>query len=108
MNLDKLNEEKQAIEDRNRRKRERELGDLKKVLEKAEGRRFVWRILSQAGIFRTSFSPNALNMAFNEGGRNIGMIVLDDIMTATPDSFQRMQREYVSDQKSERSKDIKQ
>jgi hypothetical protein len=107
MNLDDLNEEKKAIEERNRRRRDRELNDLKKVLSLAEGRRLIWRILSEAGIFRTSFNSNALHMAFNEGGRNLGMIILDDIMTATPETFNRMQREYVSDQKSERSKDVK-
>lgn len=40
------------------------------------GRRIVWRALERAGVFRTSYSSDALAMAFAEGARNEGLRLL--------------------------------
>lgn len=53
--------------------------DLKWLMSSKRGRRIVWRLLEQAGVFRLSFNPNAMQMAFNEGGRNYGNRTLGQI-----------------------------
>lgn len=39
------------------------------------GQRIVYALLERAGFFRSSFSTNALSMAFTEGQRNEGLYV---------------------------------
>lgn len=102
------NAKKKLIEDRDKRRKDQELSDLKKVLSFVEGRRLMWRVLDEAGVFRSTFNSNALNMAFMEGNRNIGLVLFNEILKASPNSFTQMQREYISDKKSEINGDKKQ
>lgn len=53
-----------------------EIDDLKWVMSNKRGRRFVFRLLERAGVWRISFNTNALTMAFNEGMRNDGLRLL--------------------------------
>ena len=53
-----------------------ELADLTWLMDGKRGRRIVWRLLDSAGVFRLSFSPDALQMAFAEGCRNEGLRLL--------------------------------
>lgn len=77
--------------------RERELDDLRVVLGFKQGRRFVRRLLEESGNYRTSFSTEAMIMAFNEGQRNIGLWTIGEIHQASPTAYDLMQREYRSD-----------
>lgn len=54
---------------------------------KARGRRIVWRLLEQAGVFRLSFNPNAMTMAFAEGNRNFGLGTLLKIHALCPELY---------------------
>jgi hypothetical protein len=45
---------------------------MKWLMGSKKGRRIMWRLLDQAGVFHLSFDQNALRMAFNEGNRNFG------------------------------------
>lgn len=76
-----------------RLQREREVADFKWLMANAEGRRFVWRLLGQAGVFRTSFSTSGLEMARNEGNRNHGLMLIDEIHTICPDRYHQMVKE---------------
>jgi len=76
-----------------RRQRERELGDLCHVMASKQGRRFVWRLLEQAGVFRLSFSTDPSLTAFNEGNRNYGLVTFNEMLEACPERFADMQRE---------------
>jgi len=87
---------RKGFEDRRKRLSDRQYSDLRKVLASPEGRRFVWRLMSEAGVFRSSFTGNSETF-FREGKRNIGLIILGDVMVAQPDSFTVMQREAVND-----------
>lgn len=69
--------------------RKRELEDLRWLMGQKPGRRFVWRLLGKAGIFRTSFTGNSTTF-FNEGMRNLGLTVLNDINEDHPDLYQVM------------------
>jgi hypothetical protein len=67
--------------------------DLKWLMAGKRGRRIVWRLLSEAGVFRSSFNANAMTMAFNEGHRNYGTRLLAAIMAICPELFHVMQSE---------------
>lgn len=81
--------------------REREVSDLCWVMSNKQGRRFVWRLLEKAGVFRVSFNTNNAVMAFNEGNRNAGLQLLNDIMIACPEKHTLM----LNEQKEARERD---
>lgn len=73
-------------------RRDRELDDVKKILETDHGRRFMWRYLGLAGVFQTSFTGNSTTF-FNEGKRDIGLKMLADVTEAKPDAYIQMANE---------------
>lgn len=79
--------------------RDRELHDLRTVMATVEGRRFVWRLLDRAGVFRTSFTGNSTTF-FNEGQRNMGLIVLADVHEACAEKYIEMMTEAKKDTES--------
>lgn len=105
--LDDHIEKNKAFEERNRRRRNRDLADIKKVLSTVEGRRLFWRLLSEAGIFRNAFNGNALQMAFSTGNQNLGNLLWNDLNVIAPERYAQMQREYISDLKSEQVEERK-
>ena len=89
-------EQKRQVMERNRQRREEEINDLRAVLSSVSGRRFIWRLLERGGVFRSSFNAESDSYtAFNEGRRNLGLLVLNDILETDPDAFTLMQRESV-------------
>lgn len=70
-----------------------ELEDFKFVMSHQQGRRLMWRLLSKAGVYRTSFSQNGLEMAFREGQRNLGLFLQAEILDACPERHQQMVKE---------------
>ncbi|NDF13319.1 MAG: endopeptidase [Proteobacteria bacterium] len=66
--------------------------DLKWVMSNKRGRRFVWRLLDRAGIYRSSFTGNSTTF-FNEGQRNIGLMLVAAIHEACPDQYLAMIKE---------------
>lgn len=74
----KVHHEKETNRDREKDIRRQELDDFNKVLSSVNGRRFVWRMLEKAGIFRTSFTGNSETF-FREGMRNMGLMLMLDI-----------------------------
>jgi hypothetical protein len=68
--------------------------DLEMVMEYAFGRRFVWRLLEQAGVYRASFAGEATHQtAFLEGQRNGGLRLLHQIFETCPGSYALMMKE---------------
>jgi hypothetical protein len=55
-------------------------------------RRYVWRLLEMAGVFRTSFTGDEWT-AFNEGRRSLGLAILSDINAHCPDMYELMVKE---------------
>lgn len=87
--------------DRDRRRREVEIADLRAVMGSVEGRRFVWRLLETGRIFTDRFDENSLRMARNEGRAHTGLILLADIDVACPELFDTMRREYLDRSKKD-------
>jgi len=73
--------------------RERENADLKWLMSSPRGRRVMWRLLELSGPFRLSFDTNAMRMAFNEGNRNLGNHLLNEVMTLCPELYPVMVKE---------------
>lgn len=57
-----------------------------------QGRRFIWRLLGLCGVYRTSFTGNS-GTFFNEGARNIGLMVLADVQEVALDAYLQMVKE---------------
>jgi len=75
---------------RKKRKAERNensrIAAFRAVMATREGRQYVWWLLEQCGIFRTSFTGNSTTF-FNEGQRNVGLVLIADINAACPEQY---------------------
>lgn len=85
--------DREELEARERVTRETEINDLKWLMSSKRGRRIVWRWMASARTFQSSFSTNAMTMAFNEGNRNLGLQLLHEVMENCPEQFPLMQDE---------------
>lgn len=95
-----LGSERQARAEKNARDRFAADNDAEIVrwaMSSKRGRAFVWWLLKESGIWHSSFSPNALQMAFAEGNRNLGLKVLANIHIGCPEMEQTMRKENASD-----------
>lgn len=75
--------------------------DLKWLMQSKRGRRIVWRLLEAAGVFRISFSTNAMQMAFAEGNRNYGNKLLNSIHLLCPELYPVMLKESLNGRDSD-------
>jgi hypothetical protein len=93
--LDLRSQEKTEADKKLRDKlvRENEEVDLKWLMGSKRGRRIIWRLLDQAGVFRLSFNTNAMTMAFAEGNRNFGNRTLSLIHTHCSELYPQMVKE---------------
>lgn len=82
---------------RDKMARETEEADFKWLMGSRRGRRVVWRLLDQTGVFRLSFNTNAMQMAFSEGNRNYGNRMLAMIHTLCPELYPTMVKENTHD-----------
>ncbi len=85
---------------RERLARENEEADLKWLMGNKRGRRVIWRLLDQAGVFRSSFNTNAMAMSFAEGHRNYGLRILGMIHTQCPELYPTMMKEQTADERT--------
>lgn len=84
-------EERQVkLTERAKQIRERDLNDIRKVLKEPEGRRLLWRVMSEAETFLASVTDK----------RIIGLMLFNDIMKVAPEVFLQMQRDYKSEMES--------
>lgn len=70
--------------EREQSNRQREINDVAYVLSTRQGRRFIWRLLCDAGIYRSSFHTNGSMVYFNEGRRDVGLKLLAEVSEADP------------------------
>ena len=68
--------------------------EMKTLLRLPGFRRFVWRYLEAANVFRTTFDGSTEWTLFREGKRNIGLKLMDEIMGADVQAFVEMQKEF--------------
>jgi hypothetical protein len=69
-----------------------ECDDFKWLMSTKRGRRQVWRAMERAGVFRTSFSTDALVMAHEEGAKREGRYLFA-MSHALPERYIEMLKE---------------
>ena len=67
--------------------------DFKWLMSNKRGRRVIWRLLGKTGVYRSSFNHSGSVTAFNEGARNIGLMLIDAIHEFCPELFLTMLQE---------------
>lgn len=63
------------------------------ILSTPSGRAWLWSVFQSCHMFQTSFSGDALRLAFAEGERNVGLRLLAQVMSANPDAWTLMMKE---------------
>jgi len=72
-----------SVEDTRQQQLEAE-ADLRWLITEFRGRRFLRRLLDDTGVFRSTFTGEAIGAAFNEGRRNIGLQIVADVARTAP------------------------
>lgn len=67
--------------------------DLLFVMQAPQGRRFVWALLSGAGVFSSSFTGDNNATNFNEGRRSEGLRLFTSVMATCPELYLTMANE---------------
>lgn len=87
---------------------QRKRGDIQQLLKMPEFRRFCWRVMELGQPYAPTFVPGQPDSsAFNEGKRANSVEVLKWILEANPEAYLMMQKEALSDQKSEDARNRK-
>lgn len=76
-----------------RAQRKDEIVFLARLLAEPVGRRWLYQKLEECHIYSTSFTTNALAMAFNEGERNVGLRLVAELTAASPENYLQMLKE---------------
>lgn len=75
-----------------RTERNGQIEDFKWLMSDKRGRRFIWRLLEMTGVYRTSFTGNSTTF-FNEGQRNIGLMVVNEVHSNCPELYETLIKE---------------
>lgn len=73
--------------------REAEVEGLRQLLSHYWGREFVWRTLEQCGVYAMSYQGDVNRHFMSEGKREVGLWLLDEVFTASPNSYNLMRSE---------------
>lgn len=68
--------------------------DFRWLMADARGRRIVWDLLAEAGVFRNPFATTREQTDFNCGRMAQGQALLSKVMGLTPEAFHVMQKEH--------------
>lgn len=72
--------------------REKELNDLRQVLDTPQGRRVVWRFLEKCRVFNSIWEASA-KIHFNAGQQDIGHFIMGEIVEADEKFLLEMMKE---------------
>jgi len=67
--------------------------DLKDIMRVPQGRRFIWSILQDTGVFGNTFSPDPYTHAFNAGFRQYGVRLNSELVEEIPAFYDMMVQE---------------
>lgn len=88
---DKADVRKRARE--SKRNETQRIDTLKTIMSAPNGRAYIWWLLGQCGVYRTSVSTDPHRTYFNEGQRNIGLMVFAELHEHCAGDYQRMVNE---------------
>jgi len=83
-----------------RRRRERELNDLRAVLAIAEGRRVVWRLLEHCKVFASIWDPSS-RIHYQAGVQDVGHYLMAEIAAADDEALIVLMRDARSRERAE-------
>jgi hypothetical protein len=66
---------------------------LAKLLAQREFRDFAWRYLSDCKVFAQTFDHSGSITSFNEGRRGVGLKLMKEIVSVSPEAFMQMMKE---------------
>ncbi|RWT65445.1 hypothetical protein DN588_00660 [Enterobacter cloacae] len=72
---------------------QRDIEDIQFVMDSEQGRRVVWGLLEKGQVFGTCFNVDPNITAFNEGQRNLALVLFQRVMTHCPDQYLKMAEE---------------
>ncbi len=72
--------------------REREINDIRQLLQSPHGRRFIWRLLDHCSVFRSIWHPSA-QIHCNAGRQDVGHFIMAEVTAANEDAFLQMMKE---------------
>lgn len=85
------------------KKRERELSDIRRVIQLPEGRRLYWRLMEKGGAFKDAYCGEYTNGTnYNLGRQSISRDFLNDLLEAKPEALTQMQQERDAQDESDR------
>ncbi|HHT1685082.1 TPA: hypothetical protein ACTYOT_003257 [Raoultella ornithinolytica] len=72
---------------------QRDIDDIRFVMDSAQGRRVIWRVLEQGKVFSSCFAGDPHVTAFNEGQRNLALALFQRVMAHCPEQYLKMAAE---------------
>lgn len=72
---------------------QRDIDDIQFVMGSEQGRRVVWSLLEKGQVFGACFNVDPHITAFNEGQRNLALVLFQRVMTHCPDQYLKMASE---------------
>jgi hypothetical protein len=81
---------KKQLDAEKRKKREREIADFKRVMGDAWGRRFVWRLMTEAKVFHDCSATDPQEMAKFLGERRQGLRLMQEVLEVCPEHWADM------------------
>jgi len=90
-----LSNVKQVKEKKSKAKRirEQELEDMRLIMDTAEGRYFIWRILCECKIFESLSGYTSERMHERSGMRDVGLWMIAQLEEASPNAYLELVRE---------------
>lgn len=82
--------ERVDAEQRARRERLQRADDMRAVMGTVSGRRFIWRLLNEAGLFSSSYTGEAISGAYGEGKRAVAVKLMADLQAESKDAYVTM------------------
>lgn len=62
------------------------------MLDNPHGRRILWKMIGQCGVYKTSAESSGSFTYYNEGRRSVGLNLIVEICEADPEGFIKLQR----------------
>ncbi|EAV5172874.1 TPA: hypothetical protein N3H39_001947 [Salmonella enterica subsp. enterica serovar Anatum] len=72
---------------------QRYIDDIQFVMGSEQGRRVIWSLLEKGQVFGACFNVDPQITAFNEGQRNLALVLFQRVMTHCPDQYLKMAAE---------------
>lgn len=72
---------------------QRDIEDIQFVMGSEQGRRVIWSLLEKGKVFAPCFSGDSHLTAFNEGQRNLALVLFQRVMAHCPDQYLKMAAE---------------